>query len=336
MRAILLATLANTATAVAVKHQQQPITGPEFPSWEEYLDKYGLSFSASELPERQKLFEQSVADAKKQNANPKATWKATINEFAVKTPEEMTAMMGYMKQTGKAGAPGYAPMVTVSSPPNDFDWRETPGVVTAVKNQGACGSCWAFASTAVMETVIALDTGVLFNLSPQQVTSCTPNPKQCGGSGGCSGATAQLAFNYTIQTGITELWSYPYQSGITSNSEECQPFGGRTTPVAGISAYVQLPQNDAAALLAAVLQSPVSVSVAASTFGLYHSGIFDGCSLERPILNHCPPCSKMPGYNLDHHGVHDRLQLFLFAFTCFRGGILVLLDPLCRLSNCIF
>merc|ERR1719277_1777630 len=137
-------------------------------------------------------------------------------------------------------------MVHVDTPPESYDWRDArPNVVTAVKNQGSCGSCWAFASTAVMETVIALDTGVLFDLSPQQLTSCTPNPNECGGSGGCSGATAQLAFNYTIQAGITSQWTYPYMSGLAGDSGTCQPLVQNKAPVAGITGYVQLPQNDA-------------------------------------------------------------------------------------------
>merc|ERR1719343_921764 len=81
----------------------------------------------------------------------------------------------------------------------DKDWRHhSPSIVTKVKSQGNCGSCWAFAASEVMESFIARRTGVLMELSPQQLVDCTPNPRQCGGEGGCLGATVQLAFNYTI------------------------------------------------------------------------------------------------------------------------------------------
>jgi len=207
-------------------------------------------------------------------------------------------MTGYMKKTGGKPNFGVSPMVHTNSPPSSFDWRDArPNVVTAVKNQGSCGSCWAFASSAVMESVIAIDTGVLFDLSPQQITSCTPNPDECGGSGGCTGATAQLAFNYTIQSGITSQWTYPYTSGSNGDSGSCNPLQGTKTPVAGITSYVQLPQNDAAALLSAVLVSPVAVSVAASDWGLYSSGIFDMCDLEHPIINHAV---VLMGYGIEN------------------------------------
>mmetsp|Transcript_82218 Transcript_82218/g.206897 ORF Transcript_82218/g.206897 Transcript_82218/m.206897 type:complete len:361 (-) Transcript_82218:490-1572(-) len=185
--------------------------------------------------------------------------------------------------------------------PEQFDWRDRrPSVVTAVKNQGSCGSCWAFAATAVMESAIALATDTLYELSPQQLTSCVPNPQECGGSGGCMGATAQLAFNYTAKHGLTSLWTWPYTSGIWRSDGECYDAVGKKRAVAGISGYHQLPQNDAQALMEAVLVNPVSVSVAASSWGWYSSGIFDGCSTERPIINHAV---VLMGYG-EEEGVH--------------------------------
>merc|ERR1719394_1691528 len=110
-----------------------------------------------------------------------------------------------------------------STLPDTIDWRDQrPNVVTPVKNQGMCGSCWAVTAVEVMETHIALKTGHLLELSPQQLTSCTPNPDQCGGDGGCDGATASLAFSYTIKAGISSQWLYPYTSGITGMTGKCK------------------------------------------------------------------------------------------------------------------
>ena len=91
-----------------------------------------------------------------------------------------------------------------------MDWR-TKGVTTPVKNQGGCGSCWAFSATEVFESAVAIQTGSLLTLSPQQLVSCAPNPDECGGSGGCQGSTQWLAFNYTIAAGgMTSEAQYPY------------------------------------------------------------------------------------------------------------------------------
>jgi len=83
----------------------------------------------------------------------------------------------------------------MASLPAHVDWREQ-GVVTPVKDQGSCGSCWAFASTATVESHAAINSGELRVLSTQQFVSCVANPYACGGSGGCGGAITELAFQY--------------------------------------------------------------------------------------------------------------------------------------------
>jgi len=171
--------------------------------------------------------------------------------------------------------------------PSDFDWRNrTPSVVTPVKGQGSCGSCWAIAATAVMESVIAIETGTLFELSPQQLTSCAPNPKKCGGEGGCRGATCELAFEYAVKAGLSSSWTYPYFSGTTHETGKCFHSAPLYKPVAGISGFERLPSNDPDALLQRLLQHPVKVSVGVSGgFHLYSHGVFDGCP-DDAILNH--------------------------------------------------
>jgi len=89
----------------------------------------------------------------------------------------------------------------VNELPASVDWREVrPSVVSAVKDQGSCGSCWAFASTATIESHAAISTGQLFDLAPQQLASCAPNPDHCGGTGNCFGSIAELAFDYVAHS----------------------------------------------------------------------------------------------------------------------------------------
>merc|ERR1712080_331448 len=141
-----------------------------------------------------------------------ASWTMGVNQFTDLTQEEFESlrMGGYKKM----------PMSGVSSPtklsvtpkkaselPASVDWREK-GAVTKPKNQGACGSCWAFATTEMVESYAAIATGSLLELSTQQVTSCSPNPLNCGGVGGCRGSIAQLGFGYLQLFGHTteESW----------------------------------------------------------------------------------------------------------------------------------
>jgi len=271
-----------------------------YPTFDEYMKEHGLTYWEPELSERKQLYEKALKGIKEQNDKKGRTWEAGVNKLTVLKPHEMSTLYGYMKETGKKPTFGYRPMAKKDLPAH-FDWRERrPSVVTAVKNQGSCGSCWAFAATAVMESAIAISTDTLFELSPQQLTSCTPNPKECGGAGGCMGATAQLAFNYTVRHGMTSLWTWPYTSGIWRSNGECYDMVGKKTSVAGITGYHQLPQNDAQALMEGVLVNPVSVSVAASYWGWYNKGIFDGCDTKRPIINHAV---VLMGYG-EEEGVH--------------------------------
>lgn len=75
-----------------------------------------------------------------------------------------------------------------------------------------CGSCWTFSSSETIESHVAIKTGKLFVLSEQQIVSCAANPSQCGGTGGCEGATQEVAFNYTRDhVGLSLETSYPYE-----------------------------------------------------------------------------------------------------------------------------
>ena len=85
--------------------------------------------------------------------------------------------------------------------------------MTPVKNQGSCGSCWSFASAEAVESRWFLKTGELQELSEQFILDCTPNPHDCGGSGGCGGGTAKLAYERLAALGgLPSEWTYPYLS----------------------------------------------------------------------------------------------------------------------------
>ena len=199
--------------------------------------------------------------------------------------------------------------------PKEIDWRKSGSFTTPVKNQGHCGSCWAFASTAVLESHIAIQTGKLFSLSMQELVSCAPNPNQCGGTGGCAGATSELAFDFVAHHGVVEEYSFGYQSyhGDKINctilpAMEGEDSTGGFTPrvdddaeadgaVASIVGYSKLPMNQYKALMIAVATlGPVSVSVAASGWGLYKGGIYNDDKDDTRTINHAV---VLEGYGTD-------------------------------------
>lgn len=128
---------------------------------------------------------------------------------------------------------------------------------------------------------------------------CAPNPQHCGGTGGCEGSTSELAFEYmTNSPGLYQEYQYSYTSYYGRNFECTLPEG--TKPVASIDGYVKLTENNYEELMTAIATvGPVAVSVDASTFGAYKSGIFDGCNQKNPDINHAV---VLVGYGEEENG----------------------------------
>jgi cathepsin L len=128
----------------------------------------------------------------------------------------------------------------------------------------------------------------------QELVSCTPNPKACGGNGGCTGSTAEIAYDWVAQHGIIEEWRFGYQSfhGEVVNCTIIKPETTNVVPktidgaVASIVGFSNLPTNSYNALMYAVAMQPVVVAVAANAWGLYKGGIFDDDDQPNRIINH--------------------------------------------------
>lgn len=268
-----------------------------------YCEAFGKSYSGEEYSRRRALFEQRAETLAALSARPGATWTAGLNPMTDLSPEELRRHFGYAGRARPAASEEVASaavqaLTTVGDVEGDVDdddddlparvdWRDRrPAVVAPVRHQGLCGSCWAHAAVASIESALAIATGVLTELSPQQLTSCVPNPRRCGGDGGCAGATQQLAFDYVMQHGLAGAWSAPYLSGVSGSSGACATSEAYDAD-AGITGYRDLPRNDAEALRRAVArQGPVAVSVDASDWFFYAGGIFDHCDKESPVVNH--------------------------------------------------
>jgi cathepsin L len=166
-----------------------------------------------------------------------------------------------------------------------YDFVNSDHVFMDVYMMHVGGSCWAFATAAVLESQVALKSGLLFDFSPQQIAMCSPNPDNCGGSGGCYGATSEIAFDYLVESGIMEEYVMGYNAYFGDNAA-CG-VTSEMIPKATITGFTHLPTNNYTALMNSVAQvGPISISVDADTFHSYESGIFDGCNQEQPNINH--------------------------------------------------
>lgn len=178
--------------------------------------------------------------------------------------------------------------------PTSFDWRNY-GVVTPIKNQGSCGSCWAFSSTAEYESKIAILTnGTLYDLSEQYVLKCETN------SFGCNGGYPQRALELINRTGIPLESAYPY-SPSSAAGDICTNTAGRVKlnqTVNAVNFYyfqnltVEQLQQDL------VTYGPINVGVYASDPNFMYAGSSGLISCSTPYtVDHA---IVLVGYNTTH------------------------------------
>ncbi|KAM4725170.1 cathepsin K-like [Anableps anableps] len=151
--------------------------------------------------------------------------------------------------------------------PASLDWRDE-GLVTSVKSQGSCGSCWAFSAVGALEGQLKKRTGILMSLSPQNLVDCSSKY----GNYGCRGGFMANAFQYVINNqGINSDAAYPY----VGKSGQCKY--DPTYWAANCSGYGFLPKGDEFALKVALANiGPISIAIDASQtkFHFYHHGVY--------------------------------------------------------------
>lgn len=291
------ATVATSmVTAVAASGVPRDFTAYTF---EAYVSEFGKQYASEEHEMRKSLFDGHLSTIIAHNAAFAAgteSWFMSVSEFTDKTKEELAQMRG-RRGGAMPGALSSVRSLQKHELPASVDWRDH-GVITSVKQQGSCGSCWAFAATETVESHYAIASRNLLELAPQALVSCMPNPDQCGGTGGCQGATGELAFNYTVEHGLPLAVDYPYTAG---DGYEL-PCEGFHAPAVKAERYVKLPGNDVDALATAVATvGPITVSVAAAPWNHLHygGGIFDGCSSapDGAVIDHAV---QLVGYTEDY------------------------------------
>jgi len=233
-----------------------------------FTKQHGKSYAAEDFFTRYNIFVDNSRKIEEHNALNKS-YSMKMNEFGDLTADEFKSLYY-----------GYKPRTSASSSPNRdvhdssgiavadaVDWV-AKGAVTPVKDQGQCGSCWAFSTTGSTEGSVFLSSGTLTSLSEQQLVDCAG----AEGNQGCNGGLMDNGFEYIIKNkGIGAEADYPYKAADGTCKTGIKS-------VSTITSYKDVAAKDETALETAVNLGPVSVAIEAdqSGFQFYSGGVFDG------------------------------------------------------------
>ena len=292
MRVVAVYAIAILAASMAMAAQADYVA-----RFETYKSQYSKKYSsAKEEAKRLRIFVDNMKKAEKlQAANPLATFG--MNEFSDMSAQEFkirhsaekhyaAAMRDHAK--GPHRKPTKEEEIKMGS---SIDWR-TKGAVTAVKNQGQCGSCWSFSTTGNTEGQWFLAGNTLTSLSEQLFVSCDTIDD------GCNGGLMDNAFKWAVQDNNghfdTEA-SYPYVSG-EGNVPACDNTG--RTIGATITGHINLPHNETAMAAWSYTNGPIAIAVDATSWQTYTGGIMTNCisqQIDHGVLivgyddTHTPP-----------------------------------------------
>ncbi|KAJ4730613.1 hypothetical protein LUZ62_030334 [Rhynchospora pubera] len=272
----LLVFICSIITAATVKHLSANNSADVFEKW---IAKHGKSYqNLGEKQRRFEIFKENLKHIEETNKQRKS-YRLGLNVYADMHHEEFKSKYLGLKQNlmkKREATIGDSDHENAGYLPKIVDWRKK-GAVTPVKNQGTCGSCWAFSTVAAVEGINQIVTGNLTSLSEQQLIDCDTTINS-----GCSGGLMDYAFAFIIGNGgLQREEEYPYlmEEGVCEQPK-------KHLKAVTINGYQDVPENSEYGLLKAIAQQPVSVAIEASglDFQFYKGGIFDG------------PC----GTDLDH------------------------------------
>ncbi|XP_037653174.1 procathepsin L [Choloepus didactylus] len=247
--------------------------------WTQWKSKHQRLYGENEEDWRRAVWEKNMKIIELHNQEyslGQHSFKLGMNAFGDMTSEEFRQVMnGFQNKEHKKGE------MFSESPseiPTSVDWRDK-GYVTPVKNQGHCGSCWAFSAAGSLEGQMFRKTGVLVSLSEQNLVDCS----RAEGNSGCNGGLMDNAFQYVQDNkGLDSEESYPYVGKDMNCSYKPEYSAANDT------GFVEVAPLEKTLMAAVAAVGPISVAIDAShdSFQFYESGIYYEPDCSSKDLDH--------------------------------------------------
>ncbi len=269
-----------------------------FKEFNQFLLKYNKSYSSKEeFNARFQIFKNNFVRLNTYKGTRKSTHKVGITKFFDMTPQEFRRQYTNLKLSVLELVRSKATLIRVEKKAlaDSVDWR-SQGAVVNVKDQGQCGSCWAFSTVANIESQNFIKHGNLIALSEQQLVDCDDNGDQ-----GCNGGLMENAFEYlTNNGGIMLQKDYPY----TARNGKCK-FSKAKVAVTlnGFNKLDSTDEDEIATFLAS--NGPLSIAVNADPLQYYDSGVIDVDESE------CDPQGLDHGVTLVGYGVSGSQKFWI-------------------------
>ncbi|CAF1069878.1 unnamed protein product [Adineta ricciae] len=241
--------------------------------------------SNAEETTRRSIWEDHIALIRKHNLEADLglhTYTLGMNKYGDLTNQEFVKQMNGLDLGLNVSFSGTCDQYVASGNlkrPASVDWR-TKGYVTPIKDQGQCGSCWAFSTTGSLEGQHFAKTQQLVSLSEQNLVDCSTTY----GNFGCRGGLMDNAFKYIKEnSGLDTESTYPYEARDDTCRFNTKNVGATDTGCKDIKQYSEDDLQDAIATV-----GPISVAIDAShtSFQLYKSGIYNERACSSLQLDH--------------------------------------------------
>lgn len=250
----------------------------------EFQTKWARNYTGEEYVKRLHYFENHLNKIEELQRQEKGTATYTyLGPFADFSEQEEKHRFGLIPSPNFLEQVPLAPLLNISLD-GSLDWV-AKGAVNPIKNQGQCGSCWAFSTVCNLEGAGFVTTGTLVSVSEQEIVDCDNNDN------GCDGGLPSSALQWSSQHGgVASEQNYPY----TARDGSCRRSIGAVIHNTG---YQRISQDEGQIAQALATYGPLSICVDANGFNGYNGGVLQNPSCSKSALNHA---INIVGYGRDN------------------------------------